>query len=89
MIFDVRNGDQTGKLMLRETELAFESLSDARHSRNWKYVDLREVSRKGRGIRVRPFHGGAYDFQFKDKPMRDRVYDLISQRVVFARQVSK
>jgi hypothetical protein len=41
MIFDVRNGDQQGKLMIKDTELAFESLTDARHSRNWKYADIR------------------------------------------------
>jgi hypothetical protein len=44
IIFDVRNGDQQGKLVLTDTELAFESLTDSKHSRRWNYVDIRELS---------------------------------------------
>ncbi len=89
MIFDVRNGDQQGKLLLKDTELAFESLTDAKHSRNWKYADIRELSRRKKELTVRPFHGDRYDFQFKKKEDRDRLYDLISQRIVAARQGRK
>lgn len=89
LIFDVRNGDQTGKLMLKENDLAFESLTDARHSRNWPYADIRELSRGGKELRVRPFRGDRYAFQFKDKKLRDRLYDMISQRIVAARQNKK
>ncbi|MEZ5355708.1 MAG: hypothetical protein R2762_23995 [Bryobacteraceae bacterium] len=87
MVFDIRNGDQTGKLMLKETELAFESLTDSRHSRNWKYSEIRELSKKGRkDFRVRPVKGSRYDFQCKDKSMRENIYNLISERILVARQ---
>mgnify|MGYP007054667006 CR=1 FL=1 len=87
MVYDIRNGDQTGKLMLKETELAFESLTDSRHSRNWKYAEIRELSRKGRkDFRVRPVKGSRYDFQCKDKAMREQLYDVISSRILAARQ---
>jgi hypothetical protein len=86
LIFDVRNGDQQGKLMLKETELAFESLTDARQSRTWKYSDIREVSRKKKDLRIRPLKGSTYDFQFKKSQERDKIYDLIASRVVAARQ---
>lgn len=89
MIFDVRNGDQTGKLMLKDTELAFESLTDAKHSRNWKYAEIRAIEKPKSELRVKPFKGSRYDFQFKDKKMRDRIYDLITQRVLTARQGRK
>ncbi len=90
MVFDIRNGDQTGKLMLKESELAFESLTDSRHSRNWKYAEIRELSRKGRkDFRVRPIKGSRYEFQCKDKAMRENLYDLISQRILVARQGMK
>lgn len=89
MIFDVRNGDQEGKLILKERELAFESLTDARHSRNWKYSDIRELSRRKKEFSVRPFRGDKYSFQFKNKQSRDHVYDLISQRILAARQEPK
>lgn len=86
MVFDVRNGDQQGKLVLGETELAFESLTDARHSRRWKYADIRELSRKKKNLRVRPFRGDTYDFQFKKQKDRDKIYDLITANILAARQ---
>jgi hypothetical protein len=87
LIFDVRNGDQQGKLMLKDTELAFESLTDARHSAKWKYAEIRELGRnKSKELRVRPFKGDRYDFQFKDKQIREKIYDLISARILAARQ---
>lgn len=90
LIFDVRNGDQRGKLMLQETELAFESLTDSRHSRTWRYADIRELSRKGRKeMRVRPMKGSRYDFQLKDRKQRAQIYDLIASRIVSARRTSK
>lgn len=88
-IFDVRNGDQQGKLLLKNAELAFESLTDARHSRIWKYADIRELSRRKSEFSVKPFHGDKYSFQFKNKQQRDKVYDLISTRIVAARQGAK
>ena len=86
---DVRNGDQTGKLTVQDSEIAFVSLTDAKHSRNWKYADIREVSRKGRGLRIRPFSGSRYDFQFDGKPMREKMYGMISQKVLAARLAAK
>lgn len=90
MVVDVRNGDQTGKLVVKDTELAFESLSDAKRSRNWKYSDVRELSKRGRKeLRVRPFRGDRYDFQFPDRGMRDKLHDVIAQRILAARQGRK
>ncbi len=86
LIFDVRNGDQQGKLLVGDTELAFDSLSDVKHSRKWKYSEIREFSKKGSQLRVKPMHGDTYDFQFKKKQDRDKLYDLISSRIVAARQ---
>lgn len=85
--WDVRNGDQKGKLMLKSTELAFESLTDAKHSRNWKFADIRELTKKGRkDMRVKPFKGSTYDFQIGDGKRRDQIYEMISERVIAARQ---
>lgn len=89
MIFDVRNGDQTGKLLIKDTELAFESLTDSRHSRNWKYTEIRSLEKPKKELRVRPVKGDRYDFQFKDKKLRDRLYDMISQKIVASRQSAR
>ena len=88
-IFDVRNGDQEGKLVLTDTELAFESLTDSKHSRRWNYADIRELTRKKKNLRVRPLHGETYDFQFKKKEERDRIYDLITAKILAAKQLTK
>jgi hypothetical protein len=85
LVYDVRNGDQQGKLLIKDSELAFESLSDAKQSRSWKYSEIRELSRRGKDLRVRPFKGSRYDFQFKDRKLRDQIYDQISQRILAAR----
>ena len=85
-VYDVRNGDQQGKLMIKEDGLAFESLSDARQSRNWKYTEIREVSKKRKELSVRPFKGSKYAFQFPNNGVRDRLYTMITDRVVAARQ---
>lgn len=84
-VFDVRNGDQNGKLLLKRDELAFESLTDSRHSRRWKYAEIRELTKKGSELRVKPDKGSRYDFQFKDKKLRDRIHESISQRILAAR----
>ena len=85
LVIDVRNGDQQGKLMFKEGELIFESLTDARHSRKWKYADLREVSKKRKEVSVKPFKGSKYSFQFKDNGTRDRIYNMISERILASR----
>lgn len=84
--FDVRNGDQQGKLMFQDNELVFESLSDAKHSRHWKYSDIRELTHSDHEIKLQPYHGDKYEFQFKNRAMLDTAYNLISDRVVNARQ---
>ena len=89
MTVDVRNGDQQGKLMLRETELAFESLTDGKHSRSWKYAEIRSLEKKRKEVRVKPYKGARYDFQFPDNGARDRIYDAISARILTARSQTK
>lgn len=89
MTYDVRNGDQQGKLMIRDTELAFESLTDAKHSRAWKYADIRSLEKKRKEVKVRPFKGSQYAFQFKDNGMRDKIYDEVTQRILTARAKGK
>ena len=82
--FDVRNGDQQGKLIVREAELSFESITDGRHSHTWKYTEIRGLSRKMRGFRVQPISGSAYDFQM-GRELRDRVFALIEAKVIASR----
>ena len=71
--FDVRNGDQKGKLIVGATELRFDSITDAKHSHAWKYAEIRGLEKKYRAFRVQPFHGERYDFQFSGNDSRRRM----------------
>jgi hypothetical protein len=84
--FDVKNGDQRGKLIFHRDSVSFESLTDARHSQRWAYSEIRELNRKGNEIKIEPYHGDKYEFQFRDPAMRDTVYNMLSDRVVAARE---
>jgi hypothetical protein len=84
--FDVKNGDQRGKLIFHRDSVAFESLSDARHSQRWAYSEIRELNRKGNEIKIEPYHGDKYEFQFRDPAMKDTVYNMLSDRIVAARE---
>jgi hypothetical protein len=84
--FDVKNGDQHGKLVFHRDSVSFESLSDAKHSRHWTYAEIRELNRKGDEIKIEPYHGDKYEFQFRDPAMRDTVYNMLSDRIVAARE---
>jgi hypothetical protein len=83
--FDVKNGDQKGKLIVAPDELIFESLTDANHSRRWKYADIREFTHSDHEIKLEPYHGDKYKFQFNNKAMLQTAYDLISNKIVNAR----
>jgi hypothetical protein len=84
--FDVKNGDQQGKLIFHHDDLSFESLTDAKHSRRWAFSEIRELNRKGNEIKIEPYHGDKYEFQFRDPAMRDTVYNMLSDRIVQARE---
>jgi hypothetical protein len=86
---DVRNGDQQGKLMIGPDVLAFESLTDGKHSRSWKYAEIRSLEKKKKELRVKPYKGDRYDFQVKENSVRDRLYDIIAKRVIDARAAER
>ncbi len=86
-VFDVRNGDQRGKLILQHDQVRFESLTDAKHSRTWTYAEIRELRREhdGKEIDLEPYHGDTYEFQFENPARADAVYHAISDRLVQVR----
>jgi len=83
--FDVKNGDQRGQLIMAPDMLIFESLTDARHSRRWAYSTIRELTHNDHEIKIEPYHGDKYEFQFSSRSMLDTAYQLLSDRVVAAR----
>ena len=86
MTFDVKNGDQRGKLIVRDDAVSFESLSDATPSRRWAYSDIKELTKDSNEVKIEPYHGSKYEFQFVNPAMRDTVYNMLSDKIVAARQ---
>ncbi len=87
--YDVRNGDQQGKLMIGDADLSFESLTDAKHSKTWTYTEIRSLEKKRKQLMVRPFKGSRYDFQLSSNQMRDQLYDAITAKILAARAQAK
>ncbi len=87
--YDVRNGDQQGKLMIGDADLSFESLTDAKHSKTWAYAEIRSLEKKRKQLMVRPFKGSRYDFQLSSNQMRDQLYDMITAKILAARAQGK
>ena len=85
--FDVQNGDQRGRLVVGPNALNFVSLTDADHSRSWQYSQIKEFKRDNddKQIKVEPYHGDDYEFQFHNKAMFETAYDMISNHIVTAR----
>ncbi len=83
--FDVKNGDQKGRLIVQPNELRFESLTDAKHSRHWRWADIQKFSRNGHEIKLEPYHGDKYEFQFHNQEMLQTAYDVLADHIVNAR----
>ena len=83
--FDVKNGDQRGQLILGPRDVRFESLTDADHSRTWAYSEIKELTRDDNELKIEPYHGDKYEFQFQNKATENTLYRELSDRIVSAR----
>jgi len=83
---NVKNGDQRGTLVLDKDAVRFESLSDASHSRRWAYNEIKKLEKDSNEVKIEPYNGSKYEFQFKDPAMRDNLYSMLSERIVTAKE---
>lgn len=79
-------GSCVGQLMIDGDRIAFESLSDVDHSRQWFYRDLREVKQDGiYKLEITPFLDNNYNFELSGRGLNSQEYRDIVNRVAAAR----
>jgi hypothetical protein len=86
VIFNVRHGDDRGKLLVTAQGVQFEDVSDADHSRGWSYAEIKELKREGDNkIKIEPRSGDSFEFRVEGPGMSDTVYEEVAARIVAAR----
>jgi hypothetical protein len=86
VIFDVTHDGDRGKLIVSESRVTFEDISNSSHSRSWAYSDIKEFKRDGRQLKIEGHHGSSHDFKTEDRAMSEAIYNEISNRIVAARR---
>lgn len=85
-VFDVRYRDDRGKLVVGDTGLRFEDISNAKRSRTWTYGQIKELKREGGNeLKIEPFSGDSVEFHLDGPAMSDAIYNTIADRIVAAR----
>jgi hypothetical protein len=82
--FNVKQGDDHGRLIVTNSGLQWEDVSNRTRSRSWLYSELKGVDRKENQIIVRPYHGDEYKFT-SSALMDDVIYNAIADRIISAR----
>lgn len=81
-----RIGDCRGRLVVGPDRIAYESVSDAGHSRRWEYKSIREIKLENPyEIEMKPFAGGTYRLYLDGSGMDPAAYRAIVDRVAAAR----
>ncbi|RPI22739.1 MAG: hypothetical protein EHM61_21540 [Acidobacteria bacterium] len=79
-------GECRGNLIIKQDGVAYESINEINHSRQWSYRDVREIERDNPyEMVVKPFAGDEYEFDFMGKGMDNNVYQTLTERVTAAR----
>lgn len=86
VIFDVKKGDDHGKLVVTSNGVSFENLSNAGKSRSWSYSQIKELKRDGSYVKIEPFSGDSYEFRVNGPAMSDAIYQTIADRIVASRR---
>lgn len=86
VIHDKRIGSSTGRLLVSEEMLSYESISDVKASRRWEYRSIKEIRHPNPyELEVKPFEGDAYKFKLEGSGMDPAAYKKLVDRVTAAR----
>ncbi len=81
-----RFGDCQGRLMVTDSGLNYESISDLSHSRKWDFSDIKTLKLENPyRLRVEPFNGNGYSLQLQGQGMDSKVYKSLVDRITAAR----
>ncbi len=79
-------GSTDGKLIISETEIAFESLNDIKRSQRWSYRDIKEIKQISTYIiEVAPFRGDKYKLELQGEGMSSAQFKILTDRIASAR----
>lgn len=79
-------GSTDGKLVINETEIAFESLNDIKRSQRWSYRDIKEVKQTSSYmIEIVPFRGDKYKLELQGESMSSAQFKALEDRIAAAR----
>jgi hypothetical protein len=79
-------GSTDGKLVISETEIAFESLNDIKRSQRWSYRDIKEIKQSSSYlIEITPFRGDKYKLELQGEGMSSAQFKALEDRIAAAR----
>lgn len=79
-------GSTDGKLIVSETEIAFESLNDIKRSQRWTYQDIKEMKQVSTYIiEISPFRGDKYKLELQGEGMSSAQFKMLTDRIASAR----
>ncbi len=79
-------GSTDGKLIISETEIAFESLDDIKRSQRWSYQDIKEIKQTSTYLlEVIPFRGDKYKLELQGEGMSSSQFKALTDRIAAAR----
>jgi hypothetical protein len=81
-----RIGSCSGRVILEDGRVVFESITNVEHSRRWQLSEIKELKRSNPySLKVIPFAGGDYDFSVLEKGMESTDFSALVDRVTRAR----
>lgn len=79
-------GSTDGKLVISETEIAFEGLDDIKRSQRWSYQDIKEIKQNSTYlIEIVPFRGDKYKLELQGEGMSSAQFKALTNRIASAR----
>ena len=81
-----RLGSCSGRLLIREDRIVYESVDNVGHSREWKLSEIRKIEQKNPyELKVEPFRGGGYTFHLQGGGLDSGEFRNLVDRVAEAR----
>lgn len=79
-------GSTDGKLVISDTEIAFESLNDIKRSQRWSYSDIKEIKQTSTYlIEIAPFRGDKYKLELQGEGISSAQFKALTDRIAAAR----
>lgn len=82
----VPSGSCTGKLIINQERVVFESLEDREHTRQWPLTDIKKIKRKSPyKVEIEPFNRDKYTLELEGKGMDISEFKKLQNWITLAR----